>query len=261
MSGATGYSVHRSTASGGPYTTITTNAVGTSFTDTGLTNGTPYFYIVTATNAGGESGSSNQASATPSSSGTPTTVTFTSVASQDGYVLESTETSGTGGSGSSTSSSTSALRVGDDSSDRQYKTFVSFNTSSIPDGATILSATLRLRRGTVLGTNPFSTHGTCWADVRTGGFSGTTTLETGDFQAAATVVQAASLTNATLNGEWSEGSLNAAGLAAISKTGTTQLRVYFSLGDNDDLGSDYIGYYSGDDLTAANRPQLVVTYQ
>ena len=37
--------------------------------------------------------------------------------------------------------------------------------------------------------------------------------------------------------------------------------VYFSLDDNNDLGADYIGYYSGDNTTAANRPQLVVTYQ
>ena len=136
----------------------------------------------------------------------------------------------------------------------------SFDTSSIPDGATILSATVRLLRGTVSGTSPFTTHGTCWADVQTGGFSGSTTLQTGDFQAAATVAQAASLSNAASNGTWSEGSLNAAGLAAISKTGTTQLRVWFNLDDNDDTGNDYLGYYSGE-ATAANRPQLVVTYQ
>jgi hypothetical protein len=30
------------------------------------------------------------------------------------------------------------------------------------------------------------------------------------------------------------GSLNAAGLAAVNKTGTTQLRVYFASDDNDD---------------------------
>jgi hypothetical protein len=47
----------------------------------------------------------------------------------------------------------------------------------------------------------------------------------------------------------------------INKTGTTQLRVYFNLDDNDDSGNDYIGYYSGESSTSANRPQLVVTYQ
>ena len=70
-----------------------------------------------------------------------------------------------------------------------------------------------------------------------------------------------SLINAASNSAWSEGSLSAAGLAALSKTGTTQLRVYFALDDNDDKGNDYIGYYSGDNSNSANRPQLVVTYQ
>jgi hypothetical protein len=259
-SGATFYRVHRAEVSGGPYTTIQSNLTGTSFTDTGLTNGTTYYYVVTATNAVGEGPNSNEASATPVAA--PITVTLTSVAAQDGWILESNETSNIGGSIDAIATTTSALRLGDDNKDKQYKSVVSFDTSSIPDGATIVSATLRLRRGTVSGTSPFSTHGTCWADVQSGtGFSGSTTLQTGDFQATATAVQATSLTNATTNGAWSEGSLNAAGLAAVDKTGTTQLRVYFSLDDNDDTSIDYIGYYSGDNTTAANRPQLVVTYQ
>ncbi len=258
-SGATGYRVHRATASGGPYTTIQSNVIATSFTDTGLTNGTAYFYVVTAANTVGEGPNSNEASATPVLP--PTVVTLTSISAQDGWVLESSEASNAGGSIDAAASTTSALRVGDATSDRQYKSVVSFDTSPIPDGATILSATLRLRRGTLSGTSPFTTHGTCRADVQTGGLSGSTALQTGDFEATATAVQAASLSNAASNGSWSEGSLNAAGLAAISKTGTTQLRVYFNLDDNDDGGNDYIGYYSGENSTAANRPQLVVTYQ
>ncbi|HYA64930.1 MAG TPA: DUF2341 domain-containing protein, partial [Candidatus Sulfotelmatobacter sp.] len=64
--GATSYNVLRSTTNGGPYTKIT-NVSTLSDTDTGLTNGTTYYYVVTAVNASGESGYSNQASATPSS--------------------------------------------------------------------------------------------------------------------------------------------------------------------------------------------------
>ncbi len=192
--------------------------------------------------------------------GGSTTTTFVSTAAEDGYVRESTETSNSGGSASATLTSTSAIRVGDDNRDRQYKGFVSFDTSAIPDGATIQSVTLRLRRGTLSGTNPFTTHGSMTADVSSA-FGGSTSLATGDFQAAASATAVCSLSNAAANLDWSECTFNAAGLAAINKTGSTQVRVAFSLDDNDDRGNDYIGYYSGDNGTAANRPQLVVTYQ
>src|SRR5262249_26694115 len=68
--GATSYHVKRATVSGGPYTTVG-SPTSTSFTDTGLTNGTTYFYVVTALNSAGESGNSNQASATPAPTSVP----------------------------------------------------------------------------------------------------------------------------------------------------------------------------------------------
>jgi len=189
------------------------------------------------------------------------TATFVSLAAQDGWVLESTRSSNAGGSLNVTGSDTAALRVGDDSGKRHYKSVVSFDTSAIPDGAAILAVTLRLRRGMVSGMSPFSAQGTCWVDVQSGGFSGSTALQTGDFQAVATAAEAASLSNAAADGDWSEGSLNAAGLAAVNKTGTTQLRVYLTL-EGKSLGSgDYIGYFSGESATPDNRPQLVVTYR
>jgi fibronectin type 3 domain-containing protein len=67
-SGASSYNVYRSTTSGGPYTRIATGITTTSYTDTTVVNGTTYYYVVTAVNANGESGFSNQASATPTCS-------------------------------------------------------------------------------------------------------------------------------------------------------------------------------------------------
>lgn len=62
--GATSYNVYRGTSSGGE-TSIATGVTTTSYTNTGLTNGTVYYYKVAAVNANGTSGLSNEASATP----------------------------------------------------------------------------------------------------------------------------------------------------------------------------------------------------
>lgn len=66
-SGGNTYTVKRATVAGGPYTNVVSNQAGTSYSDTGLTNGTNYFYVVQAKNtASGLTGpSSNEVSATP----------------------------------------------------------------------------------------------------------------------------------------------------------------------------------------------------
>jgi fibronectin type 3 domain-containing protein len=61
---ATNYNVKRSTTSGSGYTTISTT-VSPTFIDTGVANGTTYYYVVSATNAAGEGNNSAEASAMP----------------------------------------------------------------------------------------------------------------------------------------------------------------------------------------------------
>ena len=64
-SGATSYNLKSSTTTGGPYNIIAPGLAGTSYTDSGVVNGTTYYYVISALNSAGESGNSNQATATP----------------------------------------------------------------------------------------------------------------------------------------------------------------------------------------------------
>jgi hypothetical protein len=63
--GASTYNVKRTTTSGLNYMLVKSGVTATSFTDTTVTNGTTYFYVVSAQNASGESANSSEVGATP----------------------------------------------------------------------------------------------------------------------------------------------------------------------------------------------------
>ena len=192
-----------------------------------------------------------------------TTLTIPSTGSQDGHVFESSETSNAGGAAVWNNSSLfgpATFQVGDNGSDLQIKGFVSFDTSGLPDDAVLVSARLILSRSAVLGTNPFDTHGICRVGIKTGAFNNNPSLEPIDFQSPATGQPVAILSNPTVNGSLAYATLSAQGVAAINKTGTTQLRLFFEKDDNDDLSGDALFFIAGEDTNTALRPKLEVKY-
>lgn len=64
VTGATSYTVKRASVSGGPYTTVATPTVA-SYSDIGLTNGTTYYYVFTATTPTGTTAASDEVAVTP----------------------------------------------------------------------------------------------------------------------------------------------------------------------------------------------------
>jgi len=65
------YTVKRAQVSGGPFGEVASGLTFTNHTDLGVTNGATYYYVVSAVSAGGESGDSLEASASPVSSVPP----------------------------------------------------------------------------------------------------------------------------------------------------------------------------------------------
>ncbi len=64
VSGATSYTIKRSTSPGGPFTTVVSGITATSYTDSPTADGTTYYYVVTGVNSTGEGSASSAASTT-----------------------------------------------------------------------------------------------------------------------------------------------------------------------------------------------------
>jgi uncharacterized delta-60 repeat protein len=187
---------------------------------------------------------------------TPATTTFKSIGAYDGWVLESGETTNIGGT---VDKLATTFNVGDDPKDKQYRGFLSFNTAALPDNAVITSVQLSIKRQGLVGTDPFTTHTDLLLDIRNSAFSNNVALQTADFSAAASPgALQEKIPNVAVN-SWYTINLNNTNLGFISKIGVTQFRLAFGKDDNDDLGADYLKFFTGNS-TAANAPQLVISY-
>ena len=112
VSGATSYTVKRATTPGGPYAPLMPPPAAPTYIDTGLTNGTTYSYVVSATGSSGMSVDSREASATPFATDIitgnfgfeiPSTTTYTYNPSGGSWTF--TPSTSAGGSGISKNSS------------------------------------------------------------------------------------------------------------------------------------------------------------
>ncbi|WP_081424591.1 PHB depolymerase family esterase [Deinococcus soli (ex Cha et al. 2016)] len=182
-----------------------------------------------------------------------TAVSFSSVGTQDGYVAANTPSATTGGY----VVASGGIGVGDNA-DAPWKGVLSFDTSSLPDGVTVTGATLTVRYSLAPNGTPWAGGATLGVDVRSGCLGATCALGTDDFAAAVTAAGVASFAapTGTAAGTTLSAPLNAAGLAAINRAGSTQLRLAFTGGTARSNGlSDYLT------LGEVTQVTLNVTYR
>ena len=184
------------------------------------------------------------------------TLTYRSLGAQDGWMLESTETSNAGGTLNTTATT---FNLGDDAADKQYRALLHFNTASLPNNAVITKVTLKIKKQGQVGSNPFTLLGGLKVDMRKPYFGTAIGLVASDFQAAAGKSNVATF-NATPASNWYRALLNATGRAYVNKTGTTQFRLRFQTDDNNDNGADYMKFFSGNYATASAVPTLIIEY-
>ncbi|SFK67843.1 extracellular catalytic domain type 1 short-chain-length polyhydroxyalkanoate depolymerase [Lysobacter sp. cf310] len=107
------------------------------------------------------------------------------------------------------------------------RSLLSFDTAAIPDGATVVSATVSVVYRSAYG-DPWSNPAgnTLLIDVRNGCY-GACTIEAADYAAAASATAVAQLPPFT-GGSQASTAFDAAGLAAINRGGRTQLRLRYA---------------------------------
>lgn len=198
-------------------------------------------------NSGGGGGTTTTTAPTTTTTtgGGSTTVTFDSVESNDGYV----KANSTGGS--ATVGTLSNLAIGRGTDGLFNRSIASFNTSSIPDGATILRAYVTVTYSSGSGdpwANPAGN--TLVVDVKSGCF-GVCTMEATDWASAPTASSVATIAKFT-TGSKSSSDFTSAGRSAINKTGNTQVKLRFS---QNQTSTSYVFVRSG---TLAD---LTVVYQ
>jgi hypothetical protein len=185
-----------------------------------------------------------------------TATNFWSNKAYDGWILESGKNTGQGGSLDAVSST---FYLGDNAQDRQFRAIFDFNTSTLPDNALIITATLKIKKLSVTGVDPFTAHGNILVDIVSGSFDGVRTLQSKDFQAAASMDSAGTILNSPAD-NWYSAALDQSALQYINTKGPTQFRLEFHVPNDGNMKANTIKFQSGDSLSPSYRPMLQIEY-
>ena len=178
------------------------------------------------------------------------TVTYFSEGANDGYVDVIDN-----------AINTSGLRVGDDgwefpftSPTNDYRSILSFNTSDIPDDATVTGASLYMIRSGA-DDNPFEKGDRSPVlDIKSGHFGSNAALELADGTDAADASDIACFHGLVEEDKFTvRADITGSAVDFINKTGTTQFRFSFNVAD---WSTEYVNFYDGGGVAAAVSPEV-----
>jgi len=156
-------------------------------------------------------------------SGPPLVMEFDNEDANDGYVKANADASA---AAVGTLEASYGLAIGRGSDGKYNRSLLSFDTSALPDGATVVAASLSVAYRSAYG-DPWSqpAGNRLLVDARSGCF-GACTIEASDYSAAADATAVAELARFS-GGSQTSTVFSAAGLNALNRGGRTQLRLRF----------------------------------
>ncbi|KZE11040.1 PHB depolymerase family esterase [Priestia aryabhattai] len=169
---------------------------------------------------------------------------FSSLAAEDGFI----------GNLSPDGMSSSIHKIGDKGmyNTDTYRTILSFDTSSLPDDASITDVSLKIYRKSSTG-NISSLKG----DIKSGVFGTSSALEQIDYQASPSISAAFQMSVPSLDNGYTTIQLPSSLLGYMNRNGKTQFRL--SSSGSADFLSDVVEIYGGDN--PAYAPTLTVSYK
>jgi len=183
--------------------------------------------------------------------------TFRSIGKNDGFTREYADDYWFGGSVNSTAAT---IVVGDDQVRRLTMGILDFDTSILPDTATVTYATLEVRvtRYNTRFGDPYLLLGDMYADIVSPYFGASYKLEAQDFESLP-ADYAGFFWPVTGPGQWAYMEVDLLALPMIDVFDHTQFRLYF-FDDNEDSYPHGLSFASGNAPQAAYRPLLTVYY-
>jgi hypothetical protein len=184
-----------------------------------------------------------------------------SVGKYDGWILESRPDSLQGGKKNAREES---LYLGSDARDRQYRTILHFDVSSLPDDVFISKVLLMIKKKGLTGIDPFTIHPNAFVDIHSDAFGSfgpfpIKRLQKSDFQTPASLEAVGTIENKPLREQYLAW-LDSSAFPLIAQADTIQLRLRFNVEDSTNPLTGYLEFYSGDSTRLEDRPQLLIEY-